>query len=99
MFSKILIANRGEIALRIIRTCRALGVSPVVVHWRAGDPDAVTVYPVMGARGSCDGAVQVTTALLSFAVAATAVGAPGTDGITTGCPSVPAAEVPATLMA
>ena len=32
MFHKILIANRGEIALRIIRTCRELGVRTVIAH-------------------------------------------------------------------
>jgi acetyl-CoA carboxylase biotin carboxylase subunit len=32
MFSKILIANRGEIALRIIRACRELGIQTAVVH-------------------------------------------------------------------
>ncbi|UCC82312.1 MAG: acetyl-CoA carboxylase biotin carboxylase subunit [Gemmatimonadota bacterium] len=35
MFQKILIANRGEIALRIIRACRELGIPTVVVHSEA----------------------------------------------------------------
>lgn len=39
MFSKILIANRGEIALRIIRACRELGVQTAVVYSTA-DKDA-----------------------------------------------------------
>ena len=34
MFDKILIANRGEIALRIQRACREMGIKTVVVHSR-----------------------------------------------------------------
>lgn len=42
MFSKILIANRGEIALRIILACRELGIKTVAVHSEA-DRDALHV--------------------------------------------------------
>ncbi|BAT20351.1 acetyl-CoA carboxylase biotin carboxylase subunit [Asaia bogorensis] len=42
MFSKILIANRGEIALRILRACRELGIATVAVHSTA-DADAMHV--------------------------------------------------------
>ncbi|MFM7083824.1 MAG: biotin carboxylase N-terminal domain-containing protein, partial [Hyphomicrobium sp.] len=42
MFDKILIANRGEIALRIQRACKELGISTVAVHSTA-DADAMHV--------------------------------------------------------
>src|SRR3989337_2421066 len=41
MFKKVLIANRGEIALRIIRSCKELNIPTVAIHSEA---DATTLY-------------------------------------------------------
>src|SRR5215211_2058452 len=52
MFEKILIANRGEIALRIQRACREMGIRTVVVHSEA---DAEAKYVKLADESVCIG--------------------------------------------
>ena len=52
MFSKILIANRGEIALRVLRTCREMGIRTVVAHSRA---DAQSLPVLLADESVCIG--------------------------------------------
>ena len=63
MFDKILIANRGEIALRIIRACREMGIASVAVHSTA-DADAMHVR--MADEAICIGPPSSTHSYLSF---------------------------------
>jgi len=52
MFDKILIANRGEIALRVLRACKELGISTVAVHSTA---DAVAMHVRLADESVCIG--------------------------------------------
>ena len=63
MIEKILIANRGEIALRIIRACREMGIKSVAVHSTA-DSDAMHVR--MADESVCIGPPAASASYLSF---------------------------------
>ncbi|EAR51613.1 acetyl-CoA carboxylase [Oceanicola granulosus HTCC2516] len=63
MFQKILIANRGEIALRVIRACREMGIASVAVHSTA-DADAMHVR--MADEAICIGPPPSGQSYLSF---------------------------------
>src|SRR5690625_6343044 len=63
MFEKILIANRGEIALRIQRACRELGIKTVVVHSEA-DRDAK--YVRLADESVCIGPASVRDCYLNM---------------------------------
>ena len=63
MFDKILIANRGEIALRVVRACREMGIASVAVHSTA-DADAMHVR--MADESVCIGPPSSSLSYLSM---------------------------------
>lgn len=63
MFRKILIANRGEIALRIIRTCKKLGVKTVAVY---SDPDLESLQVTMADEAYNIGAGEPSQSYLNI---------------------------------
>ncbi len=63
MFRKILVANRGEIAVRVIRACREMGIETVSVHSEA-DEDALHVH--MADEDVCIGPGPATESYLNI---------------------------------
>ena len=64
MFKKILVANRGEIAVRIIRACKELGVSTVAVH---SDVDYDSMHVRLADESVCIGSHQPQNSYLNIA--------------------------------
>ncbi len=63
MFEKVLIANRGEIALRVLRACRELGIRTVAVHSTA---DAEAKYVKLADESVCIGPPSSTLSYLNI---------------------------------
>ena len=64
MFSKILIANRGEIAVRIIRACKEMGVATVAVYSEA---DKNALHVALADQSYCNGGPAATESYLNEA--------------------------------
>ncbi len=63
MFKKILIANRGEIAVRIIRTCKEMGIKTVAVY---SDVDEESIHVHMADEAICIGPAQAKDSYLNI---------------------------------
>jgi len=78
MFKKILIANRGEIALRVIRACREMGIQSVAVHSTA---DANSMAVRMADESVCIGPASAKDSYLNIPSILTAAAVTGADAI------------------
>ena len=78
MFNKILIANRGEIAVRIIRACREMDISPVAVYSEA---DRDSLHVLMADEAYCIGPPENSRSYLNIPNIMSAALISGADAI------------------
>ena len=78
MFKKVLIANRGEIALRIIRACKEMGIETVAVHSTA---DASSMAVRMADESVCIGPAQSKDSYLNIPAILSAAALTGADAV------------------
>ncbi|HVY45901.1 MAG TPA: acetyl-CoA carboxylase biotin carboxylase subunit [Minicystis sp.] len=78
MFGKILIANRGEIAMRVIRACRLLGIRSVAIH---SDVDAGALHVRFADEAVCIGPAEASKSYLNIPQIIAAAEITGADAI------------------
>jgi len=78
MFKKVLIANRGEIALRVIRTCKEMGISTVAVYSKA---DKESLHVRFADEAVCIGPASSTDSYLSITKIMAAVEITNADAV------------------
>ena len=78
MFKKVLIANRGEIAVRIIRACKEWGISTVAVH---SDVDSESMHVRLADESVCIGSHQPQNSYLNISSIMSAVDLTGAEAI------------------
>ncbi len=78
MFKKILIANRGEIAVRIIRSCKELGIKTVAVYSLA---DSASMHVKMADESICIGGTKSSESYLNIPAILTAAELTGAEAI------------------
>ena len=78
MFKKVLIANRGEIAVRIIRACRELGIHTVAVYSTA---DKGALHAQIADEAVCIGAAPAKDSYLNMKALIAACEVTGADAI------------------
>jgi len=78
MFKKILVANRGEIAVRVIRACKEWGISTVAVH---SDVDADAMHVRLADESICIGSHQPQNSYLNIAALMSAADVTKSDAV------------------
>ncbi len=78
MFKKVLIANRGEIAVRIIRACREIGIPTVAIYSQA---DANSLHVRLATEAYCIGPAESSKSYLSIPAIISAALVSGADAI------------------
>ena len=78
MLRRVLIANRGEIALRILRACRELGIETVAVYSEA---DAEALHVQLATDAVCIGPARAADSYLNHTALLTAALASGCDAV------------------